>query len=76
MCVVNSDKGKYEVLVFDTQQHLICNINFTSISTVCRFLEEFDFEFGDVEVIKKKDQSLICVPDLLEVWNTYFVEEF
>lgn len=76
MCIVNSDKGKFEVLVFDIAHHLICSLNFVSISTVCGFLDEFDFEFGDVEILKKSTGDYIDSRELLDVWTKYFVEEF
>lgn len=75
MCVVNSDKGKYEVLIFDIQHHLICSVNFKSISTVCRFLDDFDFEFGDVEICKIGYGDLIDPKLLMQVWDNYFEEE-
>lgn len=77
MCCVNSEKAKYEVIIKTVEEDVICTVNFISISTVCKFLDnEFDFDFGTVEVIRKADNYVICVPDLLDVWNTYFVEEF
>ena len=77
MCCVNSDKSKYEVIIKTIDGNTICSVDFISISTVCRFLDDnFDFDNGICEVIRKKDNYIICVPDLLDVWNTYFVEEF
>lgn len=76
MCVVNSDKGKYEVLIFDVNHHIICAIYFLSISTVCRFLDDFDFDFGDVEICKKGTGEFIDPRYLLDIWNKYFIEEF
>lgn len=79
MCCVNSDKAKYEVIIKtpDSEKNVICTVKFVSISTICRFLdEEFDFDYGTVDVFRLTDNYHINVPDLLDVWNTYFVEEF
>lgn len=80
MCIVNSNKAKYEVIISTNdkeEKRTICTVNFCSISTLCRFLdEEFDFDNGWCEVFRLSDNYHINIPDLLDVWNTYFVEEF
>lgn len=70
MCVVNSiDKGNYEVIVSDLGHFPICSIYFVSISTVCRFVQDFDFEHGMLDIYRRKDMQFIDSQLLMELWS-------
>lgn len=74
MCVCNSDKSKYEVIVCDNSSNYICTINFASITTVCRFLEDFNFMNSKIDIYRKKDSQKIDVDMLISIWNSDFKE--
>ena len=69
MCNVFSDKGKYSVLITDKNDHPICTIQFCSISTLARWLADFDFQYADCSVFKNSDWSFIDPKLLLEIWS-------
>ena len=69
MCIVNTEKKNYELVISDLEHFPICSIYFASISTVCRFLDEIDFDRCLVDVFRCKDMQFIDSDLLKEIWR-------
>lgn len=68
MCVVNKE-GKYELIICDKEHFPIVSIEFGSIGSLCRILEEADLSRCDCKVYRKKDCQEFDVGLLLELWR-------
>lgn len=70
MCIINDDKkGKYEVEICDLKDNCICSLKFASVTLLCRFLEDFDFEKGNCYVYKTSDLQYYDPAILLYIWR-------
>lgn len=70
MCIVNSDKGKYEFIILDLNEDIvITSFKCMSISTVARLLDEFNFDRARPMLIRLEDNQVLDPKTLLEVWR-------
>lgn len=74
MCVVNSDKSKYELILFDSLDNYICTIPFASITTVCRFLEDADLSNCHIDIFRRSDNKVIDLEILMSIWQSDFYD--
>ena len=68
MCVVDKE-GKYELLICDKDHSPILSIDFGSIGSLCRVLNDADLSKCDFKVYRKKDCQEFDVGLLLELWR-------
>lgn len=71
MCIINSDKAKYEVEICDKKGNCIVSVKFSSISTLCRFLCEFNFDLADCNIYRCSDLQYYDPDTLLSLWKGF-----
>lgn len=70
MCVVNSDKGNYEFIITSLDDNPIISFRISSITNVCRILDQFDFNEANVSVVRLKDNLILDNELLLDIWRS------
>lgn len=68
MCVVNK-AGKYELIICDLHNDPLLSIDFSSISLLCRILDEVDTSKCKALVFRKSDCQEFDTEVLLELWR-------
>ena len=68
MCVVDK-QGKYELIICDKEHFPIVSIDFSSISALCRILEEADLSRCEAKVYRKEDCKEFDSQLLIELWR-------
>ena len=68
MCVIEKT-GKYELIICDKDHFPIVTFDTSSISQVCRILEEADLSRCDCKVIRKDDLKEFDTHLILEIWR-------
>ena len=69
MCCLDSDKGKYEFILLDKSNNPLFSIDFSSISLLCRALDDVDLDRCNVQIYRKSDLQFIDEKLLLEMWR-------
>lgn len=72
MCIVNSNEGKFEVIIKDLNNEVIVSFRIKSITLACRLLDEFDFRKARISIIKLSDNTELNVFDLLDTWRNAY----
>lgn len=71
MCIVNSDKSCYEVEICNKNNDCICTVRFASITTLCKWLQDFSFDLADCHIYRLKDLQSFDPEVLMYIWKGF-----